>query len=127
MIFLIKISEFFRKIRSSSESVRRRWLIVFTSGSIVAVIGLWLIYMNALVEPVIQRETVVMASAEEAGVADTFAAGIKTIARGGAALVGGALESLREVINASRTVTVDRAERNFIIEDLEPIPETQLP
>lgn len=121
-----KIINFFEKIRASSEAVRRFWLMVFTGGSVVVVVGFWIMYINIIVDPVngTLSESPVK---EEPGVAETFAAGVRTAARGGSVLLGNALQSLRDALKASRTVNIDGGERNFIVEDLEPIPETALP
>jgi len=46
----MKIREFLEKIQNSSESTKRRYLIVFTAISMVLIVGLWLIYTNSMIQ-----------------------------------------------------------------------------
>ena len=45
-----KIKNWLAKIQNSSESIKRRYLIIFTAISMVLVVSLWLIYTNSMTQ-----------------------------------------------------------------------------
>jgi hypothetical protein len=42
-----KIKQFIKKIQESDETTKKRWIVIFSGLSMVIIVGLWVVYMNA--------------------------------------------------------------------------------
>jgi hypothetical protein len=116
---LDKIKYFLKKIQNAEESTRRFWLIVFSAGAMMMVLGLWLIYMKATVAKVEgpRNDSELAAdSVSKPGIGKIFAAGFKNLTA-----------QIKEKISSRNQFNFEKRERNFILEKIEKIPKTKLP
>jgi len=118
------------EIRASEERVRKRWLIGLSSVTMAIVIGLWLVYINVLVG----SETEVEISdnkdlVQSPGIAQTFKAGLVFIIDKLKTSSKGALGYLGNIFNYSNeiNITQENLDRNFILDSIEKIYNTNLP
>jgi L-ascorbate metabolism protein UlaG (beta-lactamase superfamily) len=123
---------FIRKIQDSDEKTRKRWLIGFSSVTMITVIGLWLVYMNVIVEPIDSPENIAQLVQkeevnEDPGFAEIFGAGFDTITSKLKETVGGALGYIGNQFGTSNEIKIDNSNRNFILDSLDKIPTTPLP
>jgi hypothetical protein len=120
------IRHFIVKIQNSDESVRTRWLFVLSGTSMAIVVALWIGYINLIVTP---------PTAPAAAAAEDENPGFADIMRAGATVIKGALAEkssaytryIRMKIGQKNTVTIEGSERNFILDELEPVPPASLP
>lgn len=68
--FLIKIREFLRRVRRSDDREKKRWMIFFSAIGIVAVVALWMAYLNVTLPKSSAGET--SATPEEIGTSPSF-------------------------------------------------------
>lgn len=113
-------------MRAADESVRRRWLIVFSGFSMFLVVGAWVLYINFTVEPLNQKEAASAAESEPGFIA-IMSSGFQIVARE-ARLAAQALAGfVGKKAATANLITVTRSEINFLPENLEKIPKTSLP
>jgi len=110
--------EWLNEIRSASPTIRRRYLVIFSVGTMLLVTGVWIQYMRSFV---IGSEE----KSQSAGKVFTgiLSAGFGALKEGGEHLAG----QIREKIEKKRDITIENPDKNFTVEDLKPIPETPLP
>ena len=120
------IRNFFAKIQNSSESVRRRWLVILSSFSMLAVIALWVGYINVIVKPADIKKEEVLASPRP-NFAQVIGAGIKIVARELGTTTTKIVRYLRKQLSTANVITILDTDRNFILDTLDEIPKTPLP
>lgn len=119
---------FITKIRQGDEPARRRWLIILSGLTMIAVIGLWLGYLDLTVESVDSGETISQAAnPAEPGFDQIFGAGLGAIVSGLEKSFGKAGDILKDQLGGANQIVVSRREINFVFEGLEKIPRTPLP
>ena len=119
------LKKFIATVQNSEEAVRRRWLILLSGVSMLAVIGLWVFYFNLIVKPVEPEKPV--AETARPGFAQIFGAGFKVVLSQLKDTTSGTMKFLKEKLGAAKIITFDKSGRNFIVEDLEKIHKTPLP
>ncbi len=92
----------------------------------ILVVAVWILYLNVIVRP-INGGAPTAEAAPEPGLAQVFGAGVKVILGQIKETVGGTWRLLKERLSAVNEITINPLERNFMVEDLEPIPATALP
>ena len=91
------------------------------------VIVLWVVYINLIVEESAPAPIATQTKIENPELAQVFKAGLK-IVTGQIGLAGSkVIDYLKKQTTASNLITISSSERNFVLENLEPIPETPLP
>lgn len=114
--------KFIKKLQNSDEATKKLWLVVLSATTMIIVVGLWLIYTKSTLvrlEPSTQtpeKSLVQTESNNAVSVKDTLLAGLK--------LVG---SKIKAAASAQNHFTVTPMDKNFVVEDLNPIPKTTLP
>ncbi|MEK7612005.1 MAG: hypothetical protein AAB407_01565 [Patescibacteria group bacterium] len=122
------IIRFIQNLQEQSESVRRRWLVILSGGTMLVVLLVWVGYLKAII-PSTEVPTV-EAESEKMGFTESFKAGLVIVGEGtrGVLKQGGKIaESAKNQISEDRTIIIETPQKNFILETLEVIPPTQLP
>lgn len=120
---------FIAKIQNSGENVRRRWLILSAGVSMAAVIGLWVIYVNAITEPMAAtavQQAAAMAPTAKPGLAQIFAAGLNIVADQVQKTASRSIDYLKNMLNRRTIISVSTTE-DFTADNLPEIPLTHLP
>ena len=114
------MKNFIKKIVGSDETTRKLWLVIFSSISLLIIVGTWIVYKKATLPTVAQIEKIpaenLMAKTYESGVKDTLFAGLKFVSG-----------KIRNLINQKRGFSVSHGDRDFVMEDLSNIPKIHLP
>ncbi len=122
------MKEFIIKIQNSSESIRRFWLVVFSTLAMISTVSLWIVYINLTVQRVgASPEQVAVQQAEEkasqaslprlgVGFVDVFGAGLSKI-----------IAQLQEALKSKRDIVIENPEIKFVSNTVEPIQITKLP
>jgi len=123
--------KFINRIQNSGEETRKVWMFVSSAITMAVVVALWLIYLNFTIagaEPLPSgfagtdsaRDSRPMTQdslKNDPGVFAIFSAGVKTI-----------YDQVRtKVFEATNNIAIENIDRNFQVDDLEPIPATKLP
>lgn len=126
------------KIRASDEPTKARWVAVLTLAASTFVVALWMGYIAVEVPAVAQPKArlamlnakpLAVAEKKEAkpGVTEVLAAGAREVTD----TVGGRLSRgvamVKALFATSRTLEVRAARQNFVLEEMEAIPETKFP
>jgi len=122
------LKNFIGRLQDSPEPVRRRWLVILSGASMAAVLGLWVLYINVIVDSAGSELALKPEKQEvQTGAVDAFVAGLKIVGqelkKGGT----GVINRLREKLDETNSIEIRGNERNFILEGLEEIPATKLP
>ncbi|MDD5547704.1 MAG: hypothetical protein PHN74_02295 [Candidatus Pacebacteria bacterium] len=107
--------KFFEEIGKVDEGTRKKWLWVFSSLTMFAVVGLWFVYINYSIKGVGEEKKVV-AKSNEPPFAEVMKSGLANI-----------FGKLKSDIAKTRTMTIQGASINFVLEDLEEIKQGGLP
>ena len=119
--------KFIEKIRNSHEEIRRRWLVILSGSSMVIVIALWVLYINVTIQNTPSPVTETVKETQNPGLAEVFLTGFKIVTAQIKDSATQIINSLRKQVLTPNSITIDSLERNFVIENLEPIPKTPLP
>lgn len=118
-----KIQNFFRELREKDESVKKWWLILFTSGTMIVVIGFWTLYLNATVENFNKPQQV-----QKENFLGIFKNGLGIAAKEAAVKLNGLMASLKSVASQTNSITIEGAGAGFVVKkDLKEIKPTKLP
>lgn len=113
------VKNFIKNLRDENENTKKRWLIILSGVTMALVISLWVGYFN-LTLPRVAPPSGIAATEEEIQQNEGQLTHIKkTLAAG--------FSVLMEKINTKKSLTIKAPERNFIPENSEEIPTTQLP
>lgn len=110
--------DFIKQIRQADKSVRKRWLVIFSASTILVVVGIWLAYFNTIlvaVNPPADEQLTKKSN-------PIPALGKKTITG-----LANSYVFFKDKVSDRNGFTISRANQNFIWDDLEKIPEQQLP
>lgn len=119
--------KFIEKIRNSPEGIRRRWLVILSGSSMIVVIASWVLYINAVVQDTPSPVTESVEKTQKPGLAEVFLTGLKIVTVQIKDSVTQVADYLKKQALTPNSITIDSLERNFVLEDLEPIPRTPLP
>src|SRR3989344_3394680 len=114
------LKNFIGRLQDSPEPVRRRWLVILSGASMAAVLGLWVLYINVIVDSAGSELALKPEKQEvQTGAVDAFVAGLKIVGqelkKGGT----GVINRLREKLDETNSIEIRGNERNFILEGLE--------
>jgi hypothetical protein len=113
------ISEITREVQGYDEGSKRFWALVLSAISMVAVLGLWGLYgylFGSRSEQLIARSSERTDQTESSNQLASVSESVR-----------GVIEEFRGVAATRRNLRIDAEDRNFIYDDLEPIPITSLP
>lgn len=118
---LAEIKKIIAKIRNSDETTKKFLLIIMSSAAMIFVIGIWVANLNYKFSALTDespKETPAAGSlqSQTKNFKEIFAAGIKNITG-----------AVKNKLAATKDFSINGAERNFILDNLEKIPNTQLP
>ncbi|MBI3046271.1 MAG: hypothetical protein HYY86_01865 [Candidatus Harrisonbacteria bacterium] len=117
-----KIQNFFLKLQQEDEATRKRWLIILTSGTMAVVVSLWLVYLNFTIKALAPEPP-----KEEAGFFKTSANGLQIISQETALKISQLSAYLKSLANQTNSITIQPANINLILEDLETVKPKKLP
>src|SRR3989338_3561043 len=113
---LQKIQNFFLKLQQEDEATRKRWLVILTSGTMVIVVSLWLVYFNFTIKALTSDPP-----KEEAGFFQTSANGLQIISKETALKISQLSAYLKTLASQTNSITIQPANINLILEDLETV------
>jgi len=127
-----KIISFFEKIRAAEEPVRKWWLIILTSATMVLVITFWVGYLNISIKSPIQESSEKNTASAKAVVSETsfletFGAGITVVTSELRERTKNLQIFFKNSLQESHTITIEKPERDFTLDSLEAVPKTTLP
>jgi ATP-dependent Zn protease len=117
------IKNFISKIQQSDETTKRVWLFILSGVAMIIIVSLWVLYLNVTVAKVegpagntaiAQNNNT--AEIDEPGFFATFAAGVGII-----------FDQLKEKLSIKRNIFIENPGRNFVADEVKPIPSTKLP
>ncbi len=108
------ITDFIKNIQNSDDATKRKWLVIFSGGTMALVIALWLFSFSALA-PAPEGAKAARAAPEKPGIWKTFAAGVSVI-----------WSDIEARLLRKETISLAE-DRNFIADDMPEIPPTPLP
>jgi len=115
-----KMKQFFQEVQSADQKTKTRWLIVLSGGTMFIILILWVAYFN-IVTPRLDGDIAqAPAPAKERTDIGAAISDIKNRFVAGFVI-------LKRQLGTRNTIDISNAERNFILEDVEKIPPTQLP
>lgn len=115
---------FILKIQNSDEPTKKFWLVVLSGATMVAVVALWLVYMNVTLPTASPAPTSVAAAIDKPAVQTPgffaiFTAGLKII-----------YDKVQEVVAnqvaTKNTIVIENQERNFVLEGLPAVAPVKL-
>lgn len=118
-----KIQNFFLELQQSDENTKKRWLVILTSGSMLAVILLWAVYLNFTIEDLNAPSK----KSNEAGFLKTSQVGLRVISREIGLKLSEAAAYLNSLAKQTNSITLEAASINLILKDLEAVTPRRLP
>ena len=117
-----KIQNFFLNLQQEDEATRKRWLIILTSGTMAVVVSLWLVYLNFSVKALTSDPP-----KDEAGFFKTSANGLQIISQEAALKISQLSAYLKILASQTNSITIQPANINLILEDLEAVKPKKFP
>lgn len=109
-----------KKIQRADDPTKKMWLFVLSGAVTIIVVAAWIFYMKLSIPSAsdaakaqTQQPT---AEKPESDSAKTLMTGLKVVA-----------DKLKNLANLKNNFTVSNMERNFLVENLKPVPKTELP
>ena len=112
-----------RRLRNAEEPVRRRWMFILSGATMAIVVGFWVLSLNLT----LIRPDATPATAEKPGVGTIFSAGLATVSHRITIGARQTLDFLAQRLGQKRDITVRKAEQDFTLDRLAPVPRTPLP
>jgi len=110
----MRIADFIQELQNSDNATKRKWLVILSSFTMGIVVVAWVLWMGAVI-PGAGREAIARAEPARPGVLQTLAAGVSVI-----------WSDIESRLFRRETWSVEGS-RDFIADDLAPIPPTPLP
>ncbi len=125
------MKNFINKLQNSNETTKKLWLFILSGVSMMIVISFWVLYMDKTVANVSGlNNSPSIAKSDSAVVQDTdktdkyetpgffaiFSAGVKTI-----------FDIVKDKLAIRNNIVIENPERNFVAQEVEPVPATELP
>ena len=124
---LNKIQNFFLKLQKKEESVKKQWLVILTSASMLLVTVFWGFYFNATIKTIETAEI----SKQEIGNDDFLAAvknGVDIISKETGLKLSKLVDAVQTIANKTNSITIDKTNNDFLIKkDMEEIAPKKLP
>lgn len=118
--------KFIKNIQRADETVRKRWLIIFSAAAILLAVGFWLIRLNAIVAAIAPPAGGRIAE-RESGPLPALRVGLSATGEKAATGLANSYVFFKDKVANQNKFTVSRANQNFIWDDLEKLPERELP
>lgn len=120
------IQNYITKVQQSDESTKKRWVTVCTAITMITVISLWSFYFKSSVQTLNLPENPTPI-AQEASVLSTFSIGGKIIAQKIGGAISNGIAQIKSLTKETRSVTLQTATINFVLEELPIISPKSLP
>jgi len=117
--------QFIKQIREANELVRKRWLIAFSTITVLAVIGLWLVYFNTTLTTINSPTNNQLA--DKSGPIPTLKVGLSATSKKTITGLANSYVFFKDKFSDRNGFTISRANQNFIWDDLEEVPVQKLP
>lgn len=116
------------KVRNSDEAAKERWLYALTAGSTFIVVLLWLGYMSLRIPEVAPPSGAKqVAVAPKPKTASIFMAGFHAVTNDVGSRLSRGIERLKNAVGGSNVILITPEPKNFVLETVEEVPETNLP
>jgi hypothetical protein len=121
---LQKIQNFLKELREKDEPVKKRWLIIFSAGAMVIVIGLWSLYFNVTIQNFNEPKQQV----QKTGFWEIFKNGLSIASKEAGLKLSELTASLRNITAKTNSITIQIADMSFVVKKgLTPIKPKKLP
>lgn len=118
-----KIQNFFLELQQGDEDTKKRWLVILTSGSMLAVILLWTVYLNFTIENLNAPSK----KSNEAGFLKTSQVGLQVISKEIGLKLSEVAAYLNSIAKQTNSITLEAANVSLILKDLESVTPRRLP
>lgn len=122
MTFLHKLNDFIGELQEKDEPTKRKWLISSTAVSMTIVLILWVFYFSSTIQTLNNPE----AAQRKNSFSATFSQGIKVIGGKIGFQISKAMESAREYLKSTNSVTIQPTNLEFS-NSVEPITPNKFP
>jgi len=109
------IHNFFTEIRKSEESIRRRWLIIFTGASILIIFSFWMHYINVIVQAPHQR---VAQETSRPGFFHVFGTGLTIVTKSLTEKSASAIHTIYNRLSSSHEITLEENQKTLYEKNL---------
>ncbi len=117
------ITHFILDIQKSDEETKKRWLIIFTSSAMILVLILWSIYINITVQSLGNQEV----RAAQSDFSSTFQAGLTVLLKELGVKLNELAYQLKSLVETTNSITIQPANVNVVMPNLENIIPKKLP
>lgn len=118
-----RVQNFFLELQQSDRETKKRWLVILTSGSMLVVILLWAVYLNFTIEDLNAPSK----KSNESGFLKTSQMGLQVISKEMGLKLSGAAAYLNSLAKQTNSITLEVANINLILKDLESVKPKKLP
>jgi len=119
---LKNIQNFFLDLQQSDEATKKRWLVILTSGSMLAVVGLWSVYINLTVENLVEKN-----QNQGPSFLETFKNGLAVLSKEAGSKTSQLMANLQAATSRTNSITIQPENFNAVLKDLEEIKPKKLP
>ena len=119
---LQKIQNFFLDLQQSDEATKKRWLVILTSGSMLAVVGLWSVYINLTIQNLGEKN-----QNEGPAFLETFKNGISVLSKEAGSNASRLMANLQAATSRTNSIVIQQENFNAVLHDLDEIKPKKLP
>ncbi|MBI4992451.1 MAG: hypothetical protein HZB99_04510 [Candidatus Harrisonbacteria bacterium] len=102
---LQKIQNFFLDLRQKDETAKKRWLMILSSGTMLIIIPLWIVYINLTVRGLNEKEK----NNNGPGFMETMKNGLEITSKEVGSKFSELMASLQELANQTNSITIQGA------------------
>ncbi len=117
------IKKFFLELREKDETTKKWWLVALASASMLFVISFWGFYLNSTIKNLAQEKP----KSQPNQLLEIFKNGIKEISIMGGEQLNKSMAKLQDLMKKTNSVTIQNADINFTVKNLEPVEPRKLP
>ncbi|MFH1759402.1 MAG: hypothetical protein ABH822_02475 [Patescibacteria group bacterium] len=119
------MKQFIKNLQNADKETRKRWLIILTSSSALAVIALWGVYLNFTLASVDSLTGDMVQN--NPGFFQIFSKGFSTIGGKTATGLANSYVYFSGKAGEENAFVIDRGSHRFVYQELEPLPIRDLP
>ena len=119
----MRLTQLLQDIRSKEEHVRKRWLMAMSGATMILVTTLWVQYIQGAVGSEESVTPEVAAVRTRPSFTAVLSAGMGVIKEKGSDIAG----RIREKLSTPRNIVIENPDRNFIVEELDPVSGASVP
>lgn len=118
-----KLHNFITELQESDKPTKLRWLVALTAASMVIVIALWIVYINITIQGLGTPQQ----QKEQSEFSATLKNGVMILSKSAGTTVSAAIGRMRALFARTNSITIEQANINYIVNDLEAISPKRLP